>query len=291
MMFKGPIRTLLLLVAGVALIASSAASPAVLPTPAKPTAIATANGGELQVSWQPVSGAEFYTVGWINRNDYNGLLASGGDWLSAFHYATVMASNTSYTVSGLKPGEEYWTIVGARASRVGGDDPSWSSWSDMVTTAGQHGEGFCPITGLPLPPGGYSSVGDANYFGSRSGAHIRVTLESATTTKSVSTTSGSDYEASSGLKLLRLCVNVANAAGVDVYFQPGTHNNLATDVGIGFVRVLGWGDVPVRDGFQVTNCDTWTIPETATTAVYAIGYPKTGGIPGETLYEIDVSGD
>ena len=151
--FTAPLMLLaLLLVAGVA------AMPGALPKPETPTAAATGNAGEISVSWQPVAGAQFYVVGWINRSDYN-RIGSSGDWLSAFHYATVPSSRTSYTVSGLKAGEAYWTIVGARADRFHGGPVSWSEWSTPVTTAGQHGEGFCPITGLIIPPGGYLSVG------------------------------------------------------------------------------------------------------------------------------------
>ena len=39
-----------------------AAMPAVLPTPSAPTAVATANAGEIRVSWQSVADAQFYTV-------------------------------------------------------------------------------------------------------------------------------------------------------------------------------------------------------------------------------------
>ena len=51
-------------------IISIAAAPAVLATPNAPTAAATSNAGEIVASWQSVAGAQFYTVGWINRNDY-----------------------------------------------------------------------------------------------------------------------------------------------------------------------------------------------------------------------------
>ncbi len=127
--------------------APPAGAQSALPKPAAPTATATGNPGEIRVSWQSVSGARFYTVGWINRDDYNRAQAAG-DWQSAFHYATVLASNTDYTVSGLKAGAQYWTIVGARTARFDGDPATWSDWSAGVTTAGQHGA--CP-TAQPTP--------------------------------------------------------------------------------------------------------------------------------------------
>ena len=127
--------------------APPAGAQSALPKPAAPTATATGNPGEIRVSWQSVSGARFYTVGWINRDDYDRAQAAG-DWQSAFHYATVLASNTDYTVSGLKAGAQYWTIVGARTARFDGDPATWSDWSAGVTTAGQHGA--CP-TAQPTP--------------------------------------------------------------------------------------------------------------------------------------------
>ena len=260
-------------------ISGIAAMPATLPAPNAPTAAATTNAGEIQVRWQTVAGARFYTVGWINRNDYQ-RIGPSGDWLSAFHYATVPASRTSYTVSGLKAGEEYWTIIGGRRQRDGGEATSWSaSWSGLVMTSGQHGGGFCPITGLPLPPGGYLSVGDTISVGRDL---LTFKLDSATTPTSVPTDAGEDYTAPAGRKLLRLCGTRTNNIGADWYFRTGTHNNLSTDRGIGFARVRGWEN-PLPDGSRDSGCDTWTIPEVATTAVYAINLPEES-----TLYRINL---
>lgn len=46
----------------------------------------------------------------------------------------------------------------------------------------------------------------------------------------------------------------------------------STDSGMGFIRVYGWQDYGLDDGFQASACDAWTIPESATTAVYAVQY-------------------
>ena len=107
-------------------------------------------------------------------------------------------------------------------------------------TSGQHGEGFCPITGLAIPEGGYLAIGNTATFGTKPVAWLDVTLNSATTPTSVDLANGKSYEAPHGSKLLDICVTVANKAGSDVYFEPGTHNNLSTDQGIGFYRVTGW---------------------------------------------------
>lgn len=271
------------------LVAGIAAMPAVLPEPGTPTVVASSNAGELRATWEHTVGAQFYVVGWANREEVSQMIAGGREWLDAFHYATIPASYTGHTITGIKPSTEYAVIVGAKTTRFGGDAPTWSQWS-FATTAGQHGEGFCPITGLPLPPGGYLNVGDTETFGSKPQSYIDVTLNNATTPTSVSLDDGSTYEAPRGTKLLQLCVRIANATGTgrNIYFQPGTHNNLSTDKGIGFVRVLGWGDTPIPDGIWRIECDVWTIPQAAATAVYAIGYGQVSHAPGETLYRINL---
>ena len=271
------------------LVAGVAAMPATLAEPSTPTVGPTSNAGELKATWSATAGAQFYVVGWANREEVSQMIAAGRDWLDAFHYATIPANHTGHTITGIKPDTEYAVIIGAKTTRFGGAEPAWSQWS-FATTAGQHGAGFCPITGLPLPPGGYSSVGDTETFGVKPQSYVDVTLNSATTPASVQVADGSAYEAPSGLKLLRLCTTVVNGigGGRDAYFRPGTHNNLSTDKGIGFSRVIGWRNVAIPDGYQRSGCDTWTIPQYATTAVYAIGYSKAGGAPGETLYRINL---
>ncbi len=115
------------------LVAGIAAAPATVPAPFAPTAIATANPGELRVNWTHVPGAQFYTVGWINRGEFEEMQAAGRDWRDAFHYATIPATYTSHTVKGVKPDANYFTIVGAQTTRFGAD-PAWSGWSTEVTT-------------------------------------------------------------------------------------------------------------------------------------------------------------
>ena len=268
----------------VMLLATVAAAPAALPIPATPTAAATGIAGEVEVSWPAVASAQFYTVGWINRNDYQEISGRNGDWRSAFHYATVTATSTSYVVSGLKAGEEYWTIVGARTVRVGGDDPSWSEWSSLVTTAGQHGEGFCPITGLPLPPGGYLSPGTS---ASDSGG-TRFTLNSVTV-KATVRLDGENYRAPSGQKFIRVCASVKATPDYAFTFLFGRDYNVDTDTGLGFVifddgtnNWLDVGDIPA--GSTRTACDVWLVSATSQTVIVA--YNKFLGDPA--LYKVDL---
>ena len=149
------------------LIAGIAATPAALAQPDGPSVQATSNGGEIVISWDRVSGAQYYTVGWVNWTKGKPVSDAGGDWLSLFHYTTVLGSETSYTVKGLEEGQDHYAIIRATdaegaADRFGGGYSQWSAWSSSsAQPAGQHGEGFCPITGLPLPPTGYASVGSS----------------------------------------------------------------------------------------------------------------------------------
>ena len=268
-------------------ISSIAAMPAVLPTPSAPTAAATTNAGEIRVSWQSLSGSTFYTVGWINRNDYQ-QIGSSGDWLSAFHYASIPASRTSYTVSGLKAGEEYWTIVGARTQRVGGDAPSWSAWSALVTTAGQHGEGFCPITGLPLPPGGYLSVGDRT-----TNRYSHAFTLTGVTQKRTVRLSETAFEPVDGRQFIKVCgtYQSSSTATVSTSFWDGSNYQVDTDAGIGFSwpdeDVTPWRQVP--PGQSRMGCQTWGIPEAATTVVVAVSNWQAGeGNASTSLYKVDL---
>ena len=124
------------------LVSGVAAMPASLAQPGQPTATATANAGELLVTWDASAGAQFYTVGWAEEEGIRQMLGAGREWLDAFHYAVIPAAYTSYTVSGLKLETPYYTIIGAQSSRFGATDLVWGPWSDLVETA----EGSCPTT-------------------------------------------------------------------------------------------------------------------------------------------------
>ena len=129
--------TLMLLIL-VTSIGAVAATPAVLPQPGGPTVQATSNGGEIIISWDRVSGAQYYTVGWVNWTDGKPVSDAGGDWLSLFHYTTVLATETSYTVKGLYGGDDHYAIIRATDTndRFGGSYSEWSAWSSVSGPAG-----------------------------------------------------------------------------------------------------------------------------------------------------------
>ena len=123
------ISPLFILVAAL-LIAGIAATPATLAQPDGPSVQATSNGGEIVISWDRVSGAQYYTVGWVNWTKGKPVSDAGGDWLSLFHYTTVLGSETNYTVKGLEEGKDHYAIIRATdvggAGRFGGGYSQWS---------------------------------------------------------------------------------------------------------------------------------------------------------------------
>ena len=137
------IRLTSLLLFAIIIVAGIAATPAQLAMPDAPTVRATANGGEMTISWNPVPGAQYYTVGWVNWTDAKPISDAGEDWLSQFHYTTVLGSETSYLVKGLNGGDDHYAIVratdieGVAAGRFGGGWSPFSAWSSPVQPAVQ----------------------------------------------------------------------------------------------------------------------------------------------------------
>ncbi len=127
-----------LLLFAIIIIASIAATPAQLAKPDAPTAEATANGGEMTISWDPVPGAQYYTVGWVNWTDAKPISDAGEDWLSQFYYTTVLGSETSYAVKGLDGGDDHYAIIratdveGVAEGRFGGGWSPFSDWSSPI---------------------------------------------------------------------------------------------------------------------------------------------------------------
>ena len=275
-------KTSLLFLALTLLVAlgSMAASPQSLPKPTVPTVAATGNPGELQVTWTAVPGTKFYTVAYFSMDELKRLGSQGKDIFDAFYMVTITADRTTFTIRNLDPNLSYSAMVGAHTERFG-QQPVWSNGYSLpaVAPAGGHGVGLCPITGLPIPADGYLNVGDTKTW-----ADSTFRLDSATSPASVATTTGA-YAPPKGRKLLLICGTQSNQTGGKIYFQSGTHNNLATDKGIGFSRVTGWGDTPIPNGETESACDAWEVSESAATAVYAIN----DGARPDVLYQIDLT--
>ena len=169
MNWKRKVMTMVLLAATL-LIAGVAAMPATLSAPKHPTVIATANPGELTITWDAVPDAQHYTVGFANLDELEQMEQAGRSLFDAFYYVTIDAAYTAYTLSGLRPGTGYYVLVGAQTNRFGADDLAWGPWARAVKTA----EDSCPTadtttdqcisdgTCLPIQnTGTFTSVGDS----------------------------------------------------------------------------------------------------------------------------------
>ena len=88
------------------------------------------NPGDALVSWDPMSGASEHRVGWLAVPDYQANIA-GERWRERFAYSDVNA-DSSYTVTRLTPGANYYFIVG----RKQGDDIAWSQWETLSLDTG-----------------------------------------------------------------------------------------------------------------------------------------------------------
>ena len=135
------VLTMVLLVATL-LTAGVAAMPATLSSPTLPTVIATANPGELMITWDAVPEAQHYTVGYANLDELEQMTEAGRSALDAFYYVTIGATHITHTLSRLGPEIDYYVLVGAQTKRFGADDLVWGPWSSAVKTA----EASCPTT-------------------------------------------------------------------------------------------------------------------------------------------------
>ena len=259
----------LIVLVAIMLTAGIAATPAQLAVPAQPTVAATANGGELSVSWNRVAGAQFYYVGWANRAEVSQMTGVGREWLDAFHFVTVPALYTNHTVEGIKPGTEYAVMVGAAGSRFGGSVPVWSG-ATFQTTAGQHGAGVCPITGLPLPPVGYLGVGDSvtSSIGSQS-----FTLNNAAAPSTINLTYANNpnqqFSPRPGRRFVQVCgVYTHNFRG-EARLYEAFDTVMDSDTGVGFLQENTYSEVSARS--NSFGCEIWDIPASAQTAVYVVG--------------------
>ena len=111
------VMTMVVLVATL-LTAGVAAMPATLSSPTLPTVMATANPGELLITWDAVPDAQHFTVGYANLDDLNQMTEAGRNALDAFYYVTIGAAHTAHTLSGLEPGIDYYVLVVAHTVKV-----------------------------------------------------------------------------------------------------------------------------------------------------------------------------
>ena len=276
------------------------------------------NPGEAVISWDVVPFATHYRIGYVNMEaDYPLAKASNtGDWINAFIYVDEDARNlrvangrAEYTVRRLAQGVRHaFTVLSSghvvnNIQELNGNyswpqNPRWrfltvtdqgGSCPTLPPVIGDHaGQGsICPITGLPIPAGGYLGVGDTARFGSYS-----FTLNSVHTPQTLTLvrSGGTRYERNPPPGRRWLTVHTRHVNGFDfrVNLRRGREYLLSTDAGSAF----SWsGDRVVEaNSFRDTSV-SFDVPMDATAAVLAMraltnSSPTADNAPA--LFRIDV---
>ena len=236
-------------------------------------------------------------MGWANLEEVDQMTSAGREWLDAFHFTTIPSRYTSHTISGLAPETSYFVIIGAQGARFGSQDLTWSEWSQPATTASQHGAGICPITGLPLPEGGYKSLGDTTTSDLQSFTLSTVIFPEHTALLEADLfiyppgTSAPTYYPPTGRKWAKTCGQHTNHSDSNIIWAAGYDQNLATDTGIAFILSQQAGFIgglySTKPGKTRAVCQLWHIPDNAETLVVAVGL-NIESADSYHLYSIDV---
>ena len=96
------------------------------PPPQSLTAVNGLNLGTASLTWTTVPGVSSYRVGWLAKEDYLAYI-DNDIWRQKFAYSDVIASST-YTVTRLTPGADYYLIVGRKHD----GDIAWSEWQELT---------------------------------------------------------------------------------------------------------------------------------------------------------------
>ena len=294
-------RIIPILLCATIIVASVAATPATLARPDAPRVHATANAGEVVIVWDPVPGAQYHTVGWVNWADAKPLSDSGEDWLHLFTYTTVRGNVTSHIVKGLDGGEDHYAIIRAtdvagNEGRFGGGWSPWSEWSPPAKPAGQHGDGYCPITGLPVSEGGYRGVGETVASAS-DGESFTLTSASAPDKITLDFPDNPSQLVAprSGQRFVQVCGTFRHDNSGEASLALGRSTILDSDAGVGLAIHSTHKNVPAQtDG---SGCEVWEVPATAQIAVYVVSvgsyYVPTGAVYTHQeelgFYRIDLS--
>ena len=266
-----------------------------------------ANPGEVVISWDAVPQAARYRVGYVNMEvDYHLAKATcTEEWIDAFVFVDVNARNipvnngrAEYTIRRLVPGARHaFTVLTSNyfVDTGGGgivtseffwpSNPRWRfldgrdslppgitlpTGECTETPAGSappgHGE-LCPITGLPMPAGGYLGVGDRATFHEK----YSITMDRVTFPETLTRTraDGTEYDdaAPTGRRWLFIYLHHSNRFDFTVYVDPGRDYILGTDAGSAF----SWtGDIELEPGSSRGIWLLFDIPQNATTAVLAM---------------------
>ena len=224
------------------------------PAPAAPanlTAELTDTEGEVLLSWDTAEGATSYRACRRVQDPPSG-------------WSCVNRTTTSALFTGLAVDTAYDFAVASY------DGQSYSSWVWTEATVEALAPQICPITGLPIPEGGYLAVDDVT-----TASNDQLFMLTEITRQSSINLGGTDYAPFQGRQYVKVCGAVRAPEDYGIPVLAGYHNNLSTDSGLGFVTsdddTTDWfevGDVPA--GEVRRGCDIWEVPADATTVIYAI---------------------
>ena len=120
-----------------------------LPAPSNFNVVNGPNAGEAILSWNAVTGAAFYRVGWVANDAASQALAENSDVFNHYVYADI-TSATAYTATGLQPGKQYWFTVAGLSERFG-----QSGRAKVLSLTLNDDGAVCPVCPVcPTPPSG-----------------------------------------------------------------------------------------------------------------------------------------
>ncbi len=195
------------------------------PTPAAPTnlkAKLTATQGQVHWNWNAVAGATKYRA--CDRAVRQGAKWDCDDTTTLGMYSSNLTVGVTYEF--------------AVASVKDGVYSRWAKTRLLIEDAIPH---LCPITGMPIPAGGYKSVGDT----------VRANGVSVTVT-GASFPADTDRQLTNDRRFIKICATVSK--GESSYYN----GNLDTDAGLS----MQWN--------SLDNCARYDIPANATVAIFAV---------------------
>ena len=115
------------------------------PAPQSLTADNGLNLGTATLTWTTVPGVSSYRVGWLAKEDYLAYI-DNDIWRQKFAYSDVESEST-WTVTRLTPGADYYLIVGRKHD----SGISWSGWQELTLNADVVS---CPVAEPPMATSG-----------------------------------------------------------------------------------------------------------------------------------------
>lgn len=247
-------------------------------TPANLEVSLTDTEGEVRLTWNEADGATQYRA-----------CARVQDLAGSWTCKT--SSSTTISFTGLTVGAVYDFAVASFDGRT------YSGWVWETAAIFPVEADICPITGLPMPEGGYKSLGDATTADNQSFTLDEVTFPEHTRMLEADLTvyppgtSPPSYFPPTGRKWAKTCGEHTNHGTKNINWAAGYDQNLSTDAGISFVfsqQASFLGSLySTKPDETRTVCQLWHIPDDAETLIVAVGLDVTS-VSSYHLYSVDV---